>query len=218
MGSAFFSEALMRAPSRTLRRKSRGARFSLLWGKYLFFVAGFSALGSCAIVASPARLHQASAANVEVANLSTAARLLWPPPEPLRPGSGLPLLGRVDVPRIGLSAMVAEGAGSHVLRMAVGHVPGTAFPWQSGNVGLAAHRDTFFRRLAELRPGDAIRVTVPGAEYDYHVTFTGVVRSGETWILQPSSGKTLTLVTCHPVHYVGPRSNQLVVRARLDER
>jgi sortase A len=224
LGFALFFEALMQAPSRTLSRRSRAARLCLVWGQYLLFVAGFSALGYCALVTGTARLYQARAreqlskSNVEVADLSTPARLLWPSPEPLRAGSGLPLLGRVDVPRIGLSAMVAEGAGSHVLRMAIGHVPGTAFPWQSGNVGLAAHRDTFFRRLGELRPGDAIRITVPGAEYDYHVSFTGVVKPGETWIMQPASGKTLTLVTCYPFYYVGPAPNRFVVRARLDAK
>ncbi len=136
----------------------------------------------------------------------------------LRAGSGMVLLGRVDIPRLELSAMVAEGATSHVLRLAVGHVPGTALPWESGNVALVAHRDTFFRRLGELRPGDIVRMTVPGAEYKYRVTFTDIVTPDQTWVVQPSSGETLTLITCYPFHFVGSAPRRFVARARrLDE-
>ena len=71
------------------------------------------------------------------------------------------------------------------MRVAVGHVPGTALPWQSGNMALVAHRDTFFRRLGELETGDIIRMRVSGAEYIYRVRFTDVVKPNETWVLQP---------------------------------
>jgi sortase A len=120
----------------------------------------------------------------------------------------------VDVPKIQLSAMIAEGANSRALRVAIGHVPGTALPWQSGNVALVAHRDTFFRRLGELKMGDVIRLTVPGDEYTYHVTFTDIVNPNETWVLQPATGDTLTLVTCYPFHFIGAAPKRFVVRAR----
>ena len=87
-------------------------------------------------------------------------------------------------------------------------------PWQSGNVTLVAHRDTFFRRLGEVSPGDIIHVTIPGTEYFYRVTFTGVVNPNETWVLQPATGDMLTLITCYPFHFVGPAPKRFVVRAR----
>jgi sortase A len=135
-------------------------------------------------------------------------------PAPLQQDRGFGLVGRVEVPRLHLSAMIAEGASSRVLRVAVGHVPGTSLPWQSGNVVLAAHRDSFFRHLGELKTGDVIRIIVPGSQYDYRVTFTEIVQPRETWVLQPATGKTLTLITCYPFHYIGPATDRFVVRAR----
>lgn len=83
--------------------------------------------------------------------------------------------------------MIAEGDSSEVLRVAVGHMPGTALLGESGNVVLAAHRDAFFRRLGELKVGDVVRLTVPGAEHTYRVTFTDVVQPRETWVMEPAT-------------------------------
>ena len=57
------------------------------------------------------------------------------------------LVGRIEIPRLGLSAIVIEGTGRTALRRAVGHIPGTALPGQPGNIGISGHRDTFFRPL-----------------------------------------------------------------------
>jgi sortase A len=194
----------------------------LVWSQHVFFIAGFSALGYCALVVGAARYYQArerdqiSTPATGVAVRSEPPGLLRPVDTTLRVGSGLALVGRVEAPRIQLSAMVAEGASSRVLRLAVGHVPGTALPWQSGNVTLVAHRDTFFRRLGELKPGDVIRITVPGNQYTYRVTFSDIVNPEQTWVLQPATGETLTLVTCYPFHFVGSAPQRFVVRARLE--
>ena len=123
-------------------------------------------------------------------------------------------IGKLEIPRIHLSSVFAEGVTSRVLRVAIGHVPGAALPGQPGNVALVAHRDTFFRRLGELQPGDEIRLAISGAEYTYHVTFTEIVSPRETWVLQPATGEILTLVTCYPFHYVGAAPKRFVVRAR----
>jgi sortase A len=101
----------------------------------------------------------------------------------------------------------------------VGHMPGTALPWEPGNVGLVAHRDSFFRRLGEIKIGDAIRITVPGSEFTYRVTFTDIVDPREIWVLQAATGDTLTLITCYPFHFIGAAPKRFVVRARrLDAR
>ena len=81
-------------------------------------------------------------------------------------------------------------------------------------VAIAAHRDTFLRRLGELKSGDLIRITVPGRQYIYSVRFTDVVRPDETWVLEPSTNQLLTLVTCYPFRYTGPAPKRFVVRAR----
>lgn len=200
----------------TARRK-----MFLVWGQYVFLVAGFSAVGYCAIAFVEASRYQDWArdqmrkASLLVAEPSTTrGSVTMSRPTALRLGRGMALVARIDIPRVHISDMVAEGASPRVLRVAVGHIPGTALPGQAGNVALAAHRDTFFRHLGELKSGDLIRITVPGSQYLYSVEFTDVVLPNETWVLQASTGQLLTLVTCYPFHYVGPAPKRFVVRAR----
>jgi len=199
------------------------ARFSrfLVWSHYVLLITGISVLGYCAIVLSTASFYQAQAreqllrSNVRLATLSSpSGGEPSPTSAPLRVGRGFAVLGRVEVPQIHLSAMIAEGTNSRALRVAIGHVPGTALPWQSGNVALVGHRDTFFRRLGELKVGDVIHLTVPGDEYTYRVTFTDIINPNETWVLQAATGDTLTLVTCYPFHFIGAAPKRFVVRAR----
>src|SRR5207248_2685279 len=66
------------------------------------------------------------------------------------------LLGRIDIPRLNISAIVREGVDERTLDIAAGHIPDTALPGQIGNVGVAAHRDTLFRNLKDVRHGDII--------------------------------------------------------------
>ncbi len=63
------------------------------------------------------------------------------------------LIGRIEIQRLGVSVVVVEGTGEAALRRAVGHILGTAMPGQPGNIGIAAHRDTFFRPLRNIRHG-----------------------------------------------------------------
>jgi len=200
----------------TARRK-----MFLVWSQYVLLVAGFSAVGYCAIAFVEASRYQDWArdqmrkASLLVAEPSaTRGSVTMSQPTALRLGRGMALVARIDIPRVHISDIVAEGTSPRVLRVAVGHIPGTALPGQAGNTALAAHRDTFFRHLGELKSGDLIRITVPGRQYLYSVKFTDVVLPNETWVLQPSTGQLLTLVTCYPFHYVGPAPKRFVVRAR----
>ncbi len=122
-------------------------------------------------------------------------------------------VGRIEIPRIHIAAMVAEGTTAQVLKIAVGHISGTALPGEAGNVALAGHRDTFFRRLGDLETGDVIELTTPQGHYLYGVRFTSIVAPDETWVLDPSTGQTLTLVTCYPFYFVGPAPKRFIVRA-----
>ena len=124
-----------------------------------------------------------------------------------------PLVGRIEVPRIGLSAIVREGVDDRTLDRAVGHVPETALPGEAGNVAFAGHRDTFFRPLRHVRAGDRIVVTTPEGEFDYVVRETRVVPPTDVSVLDPTPRPTLTLVTCHPFNFVGNAPNRFIVRA-----
>jgi sortase A len=124
------------------------------------------------------------------------------------------LIGRVEVPRLRLSAMVAEGIGRTTLRRVVGHIPGTALPGQPGNVGLAGHRDTLFRSLKDLKINDEIRFSTLHGDFKYIVESLIVVEPDDVEVLAPTSENALTLVTCYPFSYVGPAPKRFVVRAR----
>ena len=136
-------------------------------------------------------------------------------PDAPRPDSqDLELTGRVEIERLGLDAMVQEGADEATLSRAVGHIPGTSVPWNGGNVALAAHRDTFFRGLGDLRPGDRIRLTTLRGSYEYAVDSTRVVSPASVEVLATTGEPQLTLVTCWPFHYIGPAPMRYIVRAR----
>jgi sortase A len=115
----------------------------------------------------------------------------------------------------GVRAIIAEGTDSGTLRHAVGHIPGSAFPGERGNVALAGHRDTFFRGLEGVAPDDRVRITTMDGSFDYVVESTEVVPPSRTDVLDASPAAMLTLVTCYPFGFIGPAPERFVVRARL---
>ncbi len=123
------------------------------------------------------------------------------------------LIGQLEIPRLGLSAIVREGDDAGTLRVAVGHVPGTAQPGQPGNVALAAHRDGLFRRLRLIHPNDDIELVTPGGACRYRVDWVRVVSPKSTDVLKADKRPTLTLITCYPVYFLGPAPDRFVVRA-----
>lgn len=123
------------------------------------------------------------------------------------------VVGRIEIPRLRVSAVVKAGSDARTLQLAVGHIPGTALPGEPGNVGLAGHRDTFFRRLRDIRADDEIRVTTPDGVYAYRVERTVVVEPADVWVLDPTEEPTLTLVTCYPFTFVGSAPQRFIVRA-----
>jgi len=123
------------------------------------------------------------------------------------------LVGRIEIPRLGLSVIVAEGVDPLTLRRAVGHIPGTGMPGEPGNVGLAGHRDTFFRPLRNIRKDDIVTIATPAGEYRYRVVSTRIVSPSDVGVLAPGGSQVLTLVTCYPFYYVGPAPDRFIVRA-----
>lgn len=125
------------------------------------------------------------------------------------------VIGRLEIPRLRVSTIVRAGTDARTLRLAVGHIAGTPLPGQRGNVGLAGHRDTFFRRLRTIRPDDEIRFVTPKGTFTYRVQRTDVVRPTDVWVLDPTEQPTLTLVTCYPFTYIGSAPQRFIVRAPL---
>jgi len=123
------------------------------------------------------------------------------------------LIGRIEIPSLGLSAMVIEGTSRTNLRRAVGHISGTALPGQPGNVGISGHRDTFFRPLRNIQKNDIITLTTLFGEFRYRVISTRVVSPSSVAVLDPGASESLTLVTCYPFYFVGPSPKRFIVRA-----
>jgi sortase A len=125
------------------------------------------------------------------------------------------LVGRLVIPRLHLRAIVREGAEEQTLRLALGHIPSTALPWQNGNVGVAGHRDTLFRGLRKIRKDDLILFETLSGNYVYQVEATEIVRPQNVSVLKVREHPELTLVTCYPFYYIGPAPERFIVIARL---
>lgn len=123
------------------------------------------------------------------------------------------VIGRLEIPRLNLRAIVREGDDDGTLGHAVGHIPSTALPGDVGNVAFAAHRDTFFRPLRNIRRNDRIIVSTLEGTYEYEVTSTKIVAPSDVSVLEASAGRDLTLVTCYPFYYVGSAPRRFVVHA-----
>jgi sortase A len=124
------------------------------------------------------------------------------------------VLGRIEIPRLGLRVAILEGTTSQTLRVGVGHIEGTALPGESGNFGIAGHRDTYFRALKGIRTNDEIQIETPTGRSLYEVDTVQIVAPSDTAVLAPSAGSAITLVTCYPFHFIGAAPERFVVHAR----
>jgi sortase A len=134
----------------------------------------------------------------------------------LKPPAHGELIGRIEIPRLKLSAAVAEGDDDKTLAKAVGHLPETPLPWhRHGNMALAAHRDGLFRRLEHIRPNDEVRVVTPRGDFFYSVRRTRIVEPDDVSVIAHTAAPTITLITCYPFSFVGNAPQRFVVQAEL---
>jgi sortase A len=92
-------------------------------------------------------------------------------------------------------------------------VPGTAFPGDTGNAAIAAHRDSFFQGLGGVSKGNDIVVNTRQGTFHYVVESTEIVRPNDVRVLRPSASPELTLITCYPFHMVGPAPKRFIIHA-----
>jgi sortase A len=205
----------------------------LRWIERALFVVGLLALGSYAYAWLDARWTQyqenrhleealaaQSAAPAVPASETDALgsfRQEEAAPEPAPRLEEGQLIGRIEIPNAGISAMILEGIGHKTLRRGVGHIPGTPLPRWEGNVGLAAHRDSFFRGLKDIRKDDIITLTTLHGTFQYRVDSTEIVLPRDTHVLEETGKPMLTLVTCYPFYYVGSAPKRFIVKAERME-
>ena len=137
---------------------------TLKWGRRLLFACAALTLGYCGYVLTDAWIFQYGESRSLERQLHKERSLPNSSPGLLAVATG-GLIGRLEIPRLGLSVIVIEGEDKTTLRRAAGHVPGTPLPGQAGNVGITGHRDTFFRPLRNIRHNDIITLTTLQGEY-----------------------------------------------------
>jgi sortase A len=194
-------------------------RLTLLWAQRTLFAGAILMLGYCGFVLLDSwRFQHREKQDLErllqerrSAAPSSISRESSPSFKPAIGPDGL--IGRIEVPRLSLSVIVVEGTDKTTLRRAAGHIVGTGLPGQSGNIGIAGHRDTFFRPLKNIERDDIITLTTLRGEYRYRVVSTKVVSPESVEVLKPDGNEILTLVTCYPFYFVGSAPNRFIVRA-----
>jgi len=117
--------------------------------------------------------------------------------------------------RLKLRVPVFAGTDDWTLNRGAGWIVGTTRPGAAGNVGIAAHRDSFFRVLKDIRSGDALELISGARTATYAVSQVEIVDPDDVSVLRPNGESSLTLVTCYPFYFVGPAPRRFVVHATL---
>jgi sortase A len=124
-----------------------------------------------------------------------------------------PTLAILRIPRLELEVPVYDGTADAVLDLAAGRIEHTALPGTLGNVGIAAHRDGFFRVLKDIKEGDALVLDTPVATEQYRVEWVRITTPTDVSVIEPTPGPAVTLVGCYPFYHTGPAPQRFIVRA-----
>ena len=194
----------------------------------LLWIAGASSLGVCLVTgvrAMAARREAAAygrpmapqtAAQAAVGGQDAAERTVPVVQQGAEASAGAAqVIGRMEIPRIGLSVPVMADYDPNSLLRGIGHIHGTAVPGGLGTMGLAGHRDTYFRPLERIEPGMDIRVADASGTYHYDVDSTEIVTPEQVEVLDIRQRPELTLITCYPFHYIGAAPKRFIVHAHL---
>jgi sortase A len=121
----------------------------------------------------------------------------------------------LTIPKIGIEVPVFAGTDDLTLNRGAGMIAGTASPGKTGNMGIAGHRDGFFRRLKDIRVGDHIELFAGHDKFVYAVEDITIVDPSDVTVLSPRPRTSLTLVTCYPFYFVGDAPQRYIVHASL---
>jgi sortase A len=125
-------------------------------------------------------------------------------------------VAKLSIPRLGAELYVVEGDDDRDLRLGPGHMPGTALPGEKGNCVIAAHRDTHFRVLRNIREGDEIALETSEGRFVYTVDHTSIVKPTDVSSLAPTKSGVLHLITCYPFYFLGHAPKRFIVDAKLE--
>jgi sortase A len=196
--------------------KIRITRSAWKWTERLMFTSAFFLLAYCIYILTATSVFQShELRNFERQLSAKPATVTAVAAKESQPILSSGVIGRLEIPRLGISAMVVEGTSSAILQRAVGHIADTAQPGQAGNIGISGHRDTCFRPLRNIHRNDIVTLTTLSGTFNYRVVSTRIVDPAEISVLDQGAGngESLTLVTCYPFYFVGPAPDRFIVRA-----
>ena len=124
-----------------------------------------------------------------------------------------PTLAILRIPRLNLEVPVHDGTTDAVLDLAAGRIELTALPGTPGNVGIAAHRDGYFRALKDIKEGDTLVLDTPVKEEQYRVEWIRITTPDDVSVIDPTPGAAVTLVGCYPFYHKGAAPKRFIVRA-----
>ncbi|WP_279245542.1 class D sortase [Candidatus Litorirhabdus singularis] len=122
----------------------------------------------------------------------------------------------LSIPGVQLKVPVYHEDTDLMMDLGAGLIAGTAGPDEAGNIGIAGHRDGYFRALKDIKTGDLLMLQTPAGERRFRVSNISIVDPLDVEVLEPSESAAVTLVTCYPFYYVGSAPQRFIVRAELD--
>ena len=135
--------------------------------------------------------------------------------ESLKTGDDLPL-AVLTIEKLGIQVPVYDGTDEFNLNRGVGRIKGTAAIDGVGNLGIAGHRDGFFRTLEDIKEGDTIKLLTTQGNINYNVSSIEIVDPSDVSVLAATTSSTITLVTCYPFYYVGHAPKRYIVKAEAE--
>ena len=190
------------------------SRLFLRWTRWFLFIAGALAVSYVALTLLHAKLYQKAADYALKKQIDAQEQQQASLPKAVAKEGDV--LGRIEIPRLGMTVAILEGTTSRTLRLGVGHISGTALPGEPGNIGIAGHRDTYFRDLKDIRASDEIQIQTATGLSRYEVDWVRIVTPDDIGVLAPSAESAITLVTCYPFHYIGAAPKRFVVHAHRE--
>jgi len=172
-------------------------------------------------IAEFSRLEAIAAETSAIPEVGAPDTVLWAPGRIADYQSSLsaelpPVLGVLAIPSVGLEVPVYPTDSELLMDRGSGVIDGMSYPHESGNIGIAGHRDGYFRVLKDVQPGDQILLQTLQGPKQFVINSTQIVEIDDMSLLQDTDEQTVTLVTCYPFYFVGHAPQRFIVTASLD--
>jgi sortase A len=113
---------------------------------------------------------------------------------------------------VNIEVAVFDGATNHNLDRGIARINSTGLTNSDKRIGLAGHRDGWFRPLKDIKIGAVISLETLHGVRNYRVYNTKIVEPSNVGVLKGDTN-TLVLVTCYPFYFAGKAPKRFIVEA-----